>query len=110
MEMLKSGFLLLGGTLKRVWWYLPPLLLDPFDLLERLWGWVYPVPQWIAWALFGFGWFIAVMVTYHEMRIAKVRLEKKLEDSEKRKMQRAGLSTFLDEGLTLQPQCANERE
>ena len=29
----------------------------------------YPPPQWLAWALFGLGWFIAIVLTYHELRM-----------------------------------------
>ncbi|MBI4283123.1 MAG: hypothetical protein HY663_01475 [Chloroflexi bacterium] len=79
MEILKSAISLICGTIKRVQWYLPPLLLDPFDVVERLWGVSYPIPQWVAWALFGLGWFVAIVVTYHELRMQKIVLERRLE-------------------------------
>jgi len=78
MDILKSVLLFVCGTLKRIQWYLPPLLLDPFDAVERLFGINYPVPQWLAWALFGMGWFMAFVMTYHEMRLQKISLEKQL--------------------------------
>ena len=58
-----------------MYWLLPALLLDPFDLAERLFKVNYDVPQWLAWVLAGFGIFIAMLLTYHELRMQKVTLE-----------------------------------
>ena len=76
MELLRSISFFLSGTLKRVQWYLPPLLLDPFDIAERLFKVNYPPPQWLAWFLFGLGWFIAIILTYHELRKQNMALDK----------------------------------
>ena len=78
MKLLESLGLFLRGIFKRIYWILPTLLLDPFDLLERLWGISYEVPQWAIWTLFAIGWLIASLLTYHELRMQKVALKKPL--------------------------------
>ena len=34
------------------------------------------VPQWVAVSLFGLGWFVAIVLTYHEQRMEKVKSER----------------------------------
>ena len=58
----------LSGIFRRLYWLLPLLLLDPFDLAERLTGVNYDVPQWVAWCLAGVGFFMAALLTYHDLR------------------------------------------
>lgn len=70
----------------------------------------YVIPQWIAWLLFGLGWFVAMILTYHELRTEKAKLEKKLDDKAKKKAAREMLAVFLNEGQALKRQCANEKE
>lgn len=72
MELLKSIRFFLWGIIKRVYWILPTLILDPFDLLERLFNVNYQVPQWSIWSLFSLGWFIAMVLTFHELRMNKI--------------------------------------
>jgi hypothetical protein len=62
-----STAILLWGVIKRVHFWIPTLLLDPFDLAERYLRITYPVPAFIAWGLLGLGLFLAVASTYHEM-------------------------------------------
>jgi hypothetical protein len=76
MEILKSLRLLVIGVLKRIYWILPTLVLDPFDFAERLLNVSYDVPQWAVWVLFAAGWVVAILLSYHELRMQKVALEK----------------------------------
>ena len=99
MELVKSILAFSGGTLKRVWWYLPPLLLDPFDIAERLFGRSYLVPQWIAWLLFGLGWAAAIIATYHELRMKNINLKRQLDD----KSQRPIMNVKIVEPMKLHP-------
>jgi hypothetical protein len=62
-----STAILLWGVIKRVHFWIPTLLLDPFDLAERYLGITYPIPAFIAWGLFGLGLFLAVAFTYYEI-------------------------------------------
>jgi hypothetical protein len=75
MEHLKSLRLLVIGVLKRIYWILPTLLLNPFDIVERLFNVSYEVPQWAIWSLFAAGWVVAILLAYHELRMQKVALE-----------------------------------
>ena len=69
MAVLKSSWLLLSGIIKRFYWYVLPLFLDPFDFAERYFGVEdYVIPQWLAWSLFGLGLAVAATLTYHELR------------------------------------------
>ena len=78
MGVLRSAWLFLCGVLKRAIWYVPPLLLDPFDVAERVFKVDWIAPQWLALSLFLSGWAIAIVLTYHELRIQNVSLEKEI--------------------------------
>jgi hypothetical protein len=67
VEFLASTWSLLWGVIRRFYYLLPPLVLDPFDLAERLLGVTYSPPASIAWGLLGLGLFVAVAFTYHEI-------------------------------------------
>ena len=75
MELLRSLRLFVIGVFKRIYWILPTLLLDPFDFAERLLNVSYNVPQWLVWVLVTTGWAIAIVLTYHDLRMQKVALE-----------------------------------
>jgi len=36
----------------------------------------YEIPQWAIWTLFSLGWAIAITLTYHDLRMQKIKLEK----------------------------------
>lgn len=55
------------GVAKRIYWILPALVLDPFDLAERFFKVNYEVPQPLSWILFGIGLFIASYLTHHAL-------------------------------------------
>ena len=83
MDLLKStGFFFLG-FIKRIWWLLPALLSNPFDIAERIFHVQYVVPQFITWLLLGLGIIIATILTYHDLRMQKLKLETKYEILEK---------------------------
>jgi len=75
MEILKSLRFLIIGVFKRIYWILPTLILDPFEIAEKLLNVSYDVPQWAIWILFAAGWVVAILLTYHELRMQKVALE-----------------------------------
>ena len=69
MQLLVSAGLFAGAVAKRFYFViLPPLLLDPFDPLKVLFSVEYSPPQWIAWAAFGAGLYLASALAYHEIR------------------------------------------
>ncbi len=61
----------------------------------------YIIPQWIALLLFGLGWFVAIVLTYHDLRQQKIKLEKQMDDKAKKKEIRKKLAEFLLEGNQL---------
>ena len=75
MELLKSLRFLINGVFKRIYWVLPTLILDPFGVAEKLLNVNYDVPQWAVWVLFVAGWAIAIILTYHDLRMQKAALE-----------------------------------
>jgi len=77
MELLRSVGLFFLGILKRIYWLLPIIFLDPIDVVRRLWGVNLNLPQWLNWVLFILCWFVAIILTYHELRKQKVVLEKR---------------------------------
>jgi len=68
MEYFRSIGSLCWGVLKRLYWIIPGLVTDPFDVLEK-WGVRMNVPPIVSWTLTGLGFFIAVLLTYHEQRM-----------------------------------------
>jgi hypothetical protein len=72
MEHLHSFRSLCWGVIKRLYWIIPGLVTDPFDVLERLLGVHMNVPPSISWILVGLGFLVAVLLTYHEERMRAV--------------------------------------
>lgn len=68
MEILASALDMVRRVLGRFYLMLGPLLLDPFDLLDRLFGLQIDAPTWTYWSLFGLGLFTAVALAFHEVR------------------------------------------
>jgi hypothetical protein len=67
-EIWASTFNLLCGVIRRFYYWLTSLLLDPFDLAEKLLGVTYfPLPNFAIWSLFGIGLFAAVAHTHYEI-------------------------------------------
>ena len=66
------------GIIKRLYWLLPSLLADPFDVTERWFNLMYTAPPYLVWILVGIGFLIASFLTYRELYIeSKVELAKK---------------------------------
>ncbi len=82
MELLNSTGLFIWGVIKRIYWVLPTLILDPFDLLEKLFNVNYQMPQWSIWTLFSLGCLIAMVFTFHDLRMKNLSSEEDL-NSEK---------------------------
>jgi hypothetical protein len=110
MGIFESTGLLFLGILKRLYWLIPSLLSDPFDISERWLKVTYEAPQWAFWLLLSLGLSIAIILTYHELRVKVVKLEKQLDDRDKKKAERETLAVFLNEGQSLKCQCENEKE
>lgn len=102
-QFLESLKLLSWGFFKRIYWLLPTLVLDPFDIIERLTGWEYNMPIYIIWLLFSTGCLIAITLTYHELRIKTSNTTQKHELLDE-------LGAFLEEGRQLQIQCGDENQ
>ena len=66
--MVKSFGLFLVGILKRLYWLLPSILSNPFDIAERWLGIHYDPPQWLFWVLLEIGLFIASFLTCYEVK------------------------------------------
>ena len=75
MQLFESIALFALGTLKRFYWIIPTLFLDPFDFAKRYFGLTYVVPQLLIWVSFAAGVCIAMALTYHELRMQKINLE-----------------------------------
>jgi hypothetical protein len=101
--------LFITGTLKKVWFYLPPLVLDPFDIAERVFGINWIPPNWLAWTLFALGWVVAGAKTYHELRESKLKLEARLDDRKRNREIRESLGEYLERGRELMRLCTNEK-
>ena len=56
------------GIAKRFWLYVPALLLDPLDLLERV-GVEVEIPVGFFYLALGTGVLVAAALTYHELRV-----------------------------------------
>ena len=110
MGIFESTGLLFLGILKRLYWLIPSLLSDPFDISERWLKVTYEAPQWAFWLLLSIGLSIAIILTCHELRVKVVKLEKQLDDRDKKKAERGTLAVFLNEGQSLKRQCENEKE
>jgi hypothetical protein len=77
MELLKSAALFAKGILKRFYYWVPPIFLDPFDLYEHyIQHWLpagaperLAIPTWVGLLAFAllFGW--AALRTFHELRL-----------------------------------------
>jgi len=83
MEFIRSLQQLAWGVVKRLYWLVPSLFTDPFDLLERWFGMNYQPAEWLFWLLLSFGLLIAIALTYHELRMqtAKLAQERKVKSS-----------------------------
>lgn len=69
VSALWRSFLAYGwGVVRRFYLMLPPLLFDPFDLLNIFWGIEYRPSQWVAWPIFAAGLFLAGLLTYHDLK------------------------------------------
>ena len=101
MELLKSSYLLLWGIIKRLYYVAPSILLDPFDFAGRLFKVNYDPPQWMAWFLFCVGLALAILLTYHELRVS-VGCK-----NDKRSI-RQSLSNYLNEGSKIKKKCSNQ--
>lgn len=66
--MVKSLGIFTLGILKRIYFLLPSLSSDPFDIAERWFGMNYNAPQWLFWVLLGGGLFFAAFLTYYDVK------------------------------------------
>ena len=66
--MVRSLGSFIVGILKKIYWLLPSLLLDPFDMFQRWCGVNYAPPVWLFWLLLGLGLFIAAFLTYNDVK------------------------------------------
>lgn len=73
MEFLKSVWFLFWGIVKRLWLLIPSLFTDPFDFMERWLNRTYQSPPFLFWLLLSLGIFVAVALTYHELRMKTTR-------------------------------------
>lgn len=67
-EVFISMGLFLWGIIKRWYLLLPTIMLDPFDIVGRVFNVTYNPPQWLVWTLFWGGLFLAAWLTYNEIR------------------------------------------
>jgi hypothetical protein len=107
MELLKSIRLFFWGVIKKLYWLLPTVILDPFDLAKRLFNVNYNVPQWSIWALFVIGWLFAMVLTYHELRM-KFILNQKNNWIEKHKSEHHKLPPIPDYLVALFPNYSKD--
>jgi hypothetical protein len=77
VDLFRSLGKFLLGILKRIYWLLPLLLSDPFDILDK-WGIKVVLPSLLVWILTGLGFFIACFLTYHELRLQSNKYQKEI--------------------------------
>jgi len=75
MNHIKSLGLLLRGIATRIYWLIPAIMSDPWDLAERWFGIKWNPPVWLGWVLLATGLFIAIFLAYHELRMQKLAFE-----------------------------------
>ena len=68
VELLKSCGYFFLGILKRIYWLIPSILSDPFDIAERWFGVIYTAPPNTFWVLLFIGFFIAAFLTYNDIK------------------------------------------
>jgi hypothetical protein len=73
MDLLKSFALLLWGIIKRLYYLVPSLFTDPFDFMERWFQVTYQPPLFLFWLLLTLGILVAVVLTFHELRVKATR-------------------------------------
>ncbi len=110
MEFLKSIWLLLFGIVKRLYYLLPSLLSDPFDVAERWFGVTLQPPNWLFGLLLFIGLALAVALAYHEVRIQNIKLNNQLNNKTKMYDIREKLGEFISRAAILSNKCHNERE
>jgi hypothetical protein len=74
MEFGKSFVSFVWGITKRLYWLLPSLLSDPFDIAERWFRLNYDAPPYLVWILIGIGFFIAALLEYHSVRTKIIQI------------------------------------
>jgi hypothetical protein len=118
MELLQSIRYFFWGMLKRFYYWLPFVVLDIPDLWERYLepfastrlGWELKMPDTLTTILVFASLIWAGVLTYHELRQQKIKLEGQLDDKGKKKKRRETLGVFLEQGQTLKRKCANEKD
>ena len=75
MEFLKSVGLFFLGVFKRLYYLIPSLLSDPFDVAERWFNVMFEPPEWLFWVLLSVGLLVAISLAYHEVRMQSVRFD-----------------------------------
>ncbi|GEM_PF-2061958 len=117
MELLQSSRYFLWGILKRFYYWLPFVVLDIPDLWQRYLepfaarlGWELKMPDTLTSILVMVSLAWAGILTYDELRMQKVSLEKQLDQRGKTRKTRESLGLFLEQGQELQRKCANEKE
>lgn len=115
---MQSACYFFWGILKRFYYWLPFVVLDIPDLWQRYLepfarvrlGWELRMPDTLTSILVMASLAWAGILTYHELRQQKIKLERQLDDSGKKKKIRETLGVFLEQGQELQRKCANEKE
>lgn len=81
MEIFKSFRLFFIGVLKKFYLLIPSLFTDPWDIMERWFQVSYEPSQFFFWILLILGLTIAIIWTYHELRMQNVDLKKQLNEN-----------------------------
>jgi hypothetical protein len=76
-----------AGVLKRAYWFIPALLSRPLDIFDIVAGTRLSIPaDWLP-VLLAFCFFIAALLTYHDLRKKKLATDQHLEEATSRKLQ-----------------------
>ena len=90
-ELVRSSGLFLWGVVRRAYYFLPALLLAPVDFynafIKTYFETEIVLPSALVTYLLGFGLILAVIHTYHALRVEKEKIEKQYEHSVSKKLQ-----------------------
>jgi len=69
-----------------------------------------PIPTWVWLTLLLIGLIVAPFVAFHKLRLQRDELKSQLDDKSRRQSIKDALSEFMNEGLQLRRQCADENK
>jgi len=86
-DLLKTAQEFIWGVLKRAYWFIPALLSKPLDVFGLVAGTKLSIPSNFLPGLLALCFFIAAMLTYHELRRQKLATDRQLEEATRKRLE-----------------------